>query len=211
MKFWFSLFILYSPCLFISLTCALLQSLPTSAHRGAKQINWKIWISFHLAWLTTRLFSSLPSAHNRPTFTHTAPSASSSYAYHCSEWDEGAQKYCHRIVYSNISRCRFGSPPLPHAGSGELCLSFIEEIKTSWQEKLQACVSACVRWGHNELNKKISVIGDINLWSILMSLRCNEMVVFHTADVLMRFYTTVLLTLKQWDWGCKTLTLFIYI
>lgn len=166
MKFWFLFFTLYSSCLFISLTCALLQSLPTSAHRGAKQINWKIWISFHLAWLAPRLFSSFllhpppAPAHNRPTFSHTALSTSHGYADHCSEWDEDTQKYRHRIVYSNVSRCRFGSPPLPRAGSRELCLSFIEEIKTSWQEKLQACsVSGCVRWGHNELNKKYQSSG----------------------------------------------------
>lgn len=41
-KFWFFFLPLDFPRLLISLTCALAQSVPTSAHRRAKKINWKI-------------------------------------------------------------------------------------------------------------------------------------------------------------------------
>lgn len=56
---------------------------PTSAHRGAKQINWKIWISLHLARLTLRLSSSFSSSCLQffwPFFTRPL-ATSSSYTF----------------------------------------------------------------------------------------------------------------------------------
>lgn len=118
---------LYSPCLFISLTCALLQSLPTSAHRGAKQINWKIWISFHLAWPTLRLFSSSPHptssrSQSLDLFSH-RPSPPPPGSITAQNETKKIQKYCHGIVYSDAYRCRFWG--LPWASRWEWRVMFI--------------------------------------------------------------------------------------
>lgn len=141
MKFGF----LYSPCLFISLTCALLQSLqhlPTGElSRLIERFGFLfIWLGRLQDSLSLSLSSSLPLLLAfASTFSHTALSASSSYAHRGSEWDEETQKY----TVTGFFMATYPAADLVllclRARSGELCLSFIEEIKTTYNYR-PACL-----------------------------------------------------------------------